>query len=539
MTNRPQRNRHTFSGRTTFETLLGAFTLMLVVVFASARPAQALPTVIATIPVGDHPDGIALSPDGTKVYVVNNFSLDVSVIDTATNTVIATFAHPGGNVGQPRDVAFTPDGTEIWVSGGGCVDCISIFSYPTNAPVATVTDVPGGGDWIGFLPDGSSSFVNNGCGGCGNLQKISTATNLVVSTLGWGNAGKGVAVAPDGSAVYGATYSGPRVHRIDPSTNGSTGSVLLSGFPGGLAITPDGGYVYVATSPNQVVVLDTSTMTLVDSITVGTSPYTVAISPDGSRAYVPNSGSDSVSVIDTASSNVVATVAVGDSPYRAAVNADGTRIYVTNHGSNTVSVILADETDPTVAITIPPEGVVYALGQVVLADYACADEAGGSGLASCVGDVPDGIAIDTASVGPKTFTVNAEDNAGNVATATHNYSVVYAFSGFFPPVDNLPALNAVKAGSAVPVKFSLGGNEGLSIFAAGYPVSRKIACDSSAPPDEIEQTVTAGSSTLSYDPSTNTYNYVWKTDKPWAGACRQLTVKLIDGTEHQANFKLK
>jgi YVTN family beta-propeller protein len=512
---------------------------MLVVASASPPAAQALPLVVATIPVGDHPDGIAVSPDGTKVYVVNNFSLDVSVIDTATNTVVATFANPGGNVGQPRDVAFTPDGTEVWVSGGGCVDCIRIFAYPTNAPVATVGGVPGGGDWIGFLPDGSFSFVNNGCGGCGNLQKISTTTNSVVSTLGWGNAGKGVAVAPDGSVVYGATYFGQRVHRIAPASNSSTGSAALSGFPGGLAITPDGGFLYVAIGPDQVAVVDTSTMTVGDTITVGTSPYSAAISPDGSRAYVPNSGSDNVSVIDTATNAVVATVAVGDSPYRAAVNADGTRIYVTNHGSSTVSVISVDLIAPTVTITTPLEGDVYTMGQVVLADYACADEAGGSGLASCVGDAPDGSAIDTGSVGPKTFTVNAADNAGNPASETNAYGVVYDFSGFFPPVDNVPVFNVAKAGSAVPVKFSLNGNQGLNIFSSGFPRSQQITCDASATLDGIEETVTAGSSSLSYDASTDRYVYVWKTAKAWANTCRKLIVQLVDGADHAAYFRFR
>jgi hypothetical protein len=57
----------------------------------------------------------------------------------------------------------------------------------------------------------------------------------------------------------------------------------------------------------------------------------------------------------------------------------------------------------------------------------------------------------------------------------------------------------VKAGSAVPVKFSLSGDQGLNIFEAGYPKSQQIACDSTATVDGIEQTVTAGSSSLSYD----------------------------------------
>jgi YVTN family beta-propeller protein len=307
-----------------------------------------------------------------------------------------------------------------------------------------------------------------------------------------------------------------------------------------MAITPDGGSLYVAMeSTSQVVVVDTSTLTVIDSITVGAAPHSVTISPDGTRAYVPNIGTDDVSVIDTAINTVVATVAVGLDPARAAISADGTRIYVTNTSSDSVSVISVDVTDPTVTITTPPEGALYTLGQVALAGYSCEDETGGSGLASCVGDVPDGAAIDSASVGPKSFTVDAEDNAGNVASATHDYSVVYDFSGFFQPVDNLPVFNVAKAGSAIPVKLSLNGNQGLSIFAAGYPKSERITCDASTSLDEIEQTTTAGSSSLSYDALTDRYVYVWKTDKAWASTCRKLTARLSDGTDHIAYFNFK
>ena len=112
----------------------------------------------------------------------------------------------------------------------------------------------------------------------------------------------------------------------------------------------------------------------------------------------------------------------------------------------------------------------------------------------------------------------------------------YNFSGFFQPVDNLPTFNVVQAGVGVPVRFSLGGDQGLDIFAAGYPVSAKIACGG-APQDAIEETVIVGASSLSYDAASDTYTYLWKTNKAWANTCRQLNIRLNDGTEHKANFK--
>jgi hypothetical protein len=194
---------------------------------------------------------------------------------------------------------------------------------------------------------------------------------------------------------------------------------------------------------------------------------------------------------------------------------------------------------PTITLTTPPQGAAYTLNQVVNADYSCQDEAGGSGLATCVGSVPSGSPIATASVGAKTFVVTASDNAGNATSLTHAYSVNYNFSGFFQPVDNLPTVNLAKAGSAIPVMFSLDGNQGLNIFAAGFPASQQINCESSSPASDIEETVTAGGSSLSYDPATDQYTYIWKTSTAWKGACRQLQLKLSDNTLHVANFRFK
>ncbi|HLF73139.1 MAG TPA: PxKF domain-containing protein, partial [Anaerolineales bacterium] len=155
-------------------------------------------------------------------------------------------------------------------------------------------------------------------------------------------------------------------------------------------------------------------------------------------------------------------------------------------------------------------------------------------------DEPDLLDYDT-SFKPPAQEAIYESNA--YRSSDHDPLVVginlfYDFTGFFPPIDNLPTFNVAKAGSGVPVKFSLDGDYGLNIFAAGYPKSEAIACPSSTDPvDNIEETVTAGSSSLSYDPLTDTYTYVWKTNKSWANSCRQLVILLNDGTFHRANFK--
>lgn len=120
----------------------------------------------------------------------------------------------------------------------------------------------------------------------------------------------------------------------------------------------------------------------------------------------------------------------------------------------------------------------------------------------------------------------------------------YNFSGFFPPVDNEPTLNTVngKTGKvAIQMKFSLGGDQGFDIFEVGYPSSTDISCPNQTKADAIEQTVattaTADEGTLKYDSATDQYTYTWNTKEDWKGTCRELNIKLDDGSEHKALFK--
>ena len=112
-----------------------------------------------------------------------------------------------------------------------------------------------------------------------------------------------------------------------------------------------------------------------------------------------------------------------------------------------------------------------------------------------------------------TVKVRVTDVYGNSASDEAQVNVIWAFAGFFSPIDNLPAVNLMKAGAAVPVKFSLGGGEGLEIFVSGYPKSSPIACNATEPVDAVDETLTAGSSGLGYDAATGQYRYTWKTDK--------------------------
>ena len=162
----------------------------------------------------------------------------------------------------------------------------------------------------------------------------------------------------------------------------------------------------------------------------------------------------------------------------------------------------------------------------------------------CAGDLTSAIvvtgSVDTNTVGFYALTYTVSDPSGHSDTKVRTVEVLpYNFTGFFAPINNLPTLNEMKAGQAAPVKFSLGGNQGFNIFAAGSPSSVQINCSTSAPIDPVEETETAGGSSLTYDAASDHYKYTWKTESSWKNTCRQLTVTLRDGTVHQANFKFK
>ena len=144
-----------------------------------------------------------------------------------------------------------------------------------------------------------------------------------------------------------------------------------------------------------------------------------------------------------------------------------------------------------------------------------------------------------ATYGLYTVTVTVTDKDGGVGANSALHTVIFNWAGFFSPVQNPPMVNGVKAGSSIPLKFSLGGFKGVDIFAPGYPISVQADCSTWAALDGGIPALNPGGSSLSYDPLTDQYNFVWKSDKSWAGTCRMVVVKLVDGTEHVALFSFK
>ena len=105
----------------------------------------------------------------------------------------------------------------------------------------------------------------------------------------------------------------------------------------------------------------------------------------------------------------------------------------------------------------------------------------------------------------------------------------FVFSGLFKPFAEPMQTNS---GRALPLKFSLGGYRGAEVFAVGSPASRQVSCTDGGASGPYVPTDTAGASRLTYDASSDSYAYTWKTQKDWAGSCRELLLEFVDGSRH-------
>jgi Tol biopolymer transport system component len=436
------------------------------------------------------------SPDGTKIAFLKavlggDAEVFVMNVDGSGQINLSNNqAHPD----QDLDPDWSPDGTKLaFFRGGGGLSEIWVMNADGSGQTKLSTSSTVGDGAPVWSPDGAKIAFTTLRDGNAQIYVMnangSGATNLSNNSAG--------DAFPDWQPVSDITP--PVVNVSFPSPNGQNGWFITSPVVG--SVTAD----------------DTAT---------GGSNITDIICTGATVGSVTGLGTPGASAQLTVSAEGVNNVSC------TAIDSAGNSGAAA--GSSNTATVQIDTVAPAILITLPANGGTYTLNTAVASNYSCSDAT--SGVAACVGPVANGANFSTSPVSAHAFTVNATDVAGNQAQATNNYNIIYNFSGFSPPVDNLPTLNVVKAGSAVPVKFSLSGNQGLSIFEAGYPKSQTIPCDSTAPVDGIEETATAGSSGLSYDASVDQYVYVWKTEKAWAGTCRQLVVKLNDGTSHQANF---
>ena len=184
-------------------------------------------TVIATIPVGTNPFLVAVSPNGSTVYVSNNSYTSpsngsVSVINTATNTVVATVAL-GSN--DPAGLAVTPDGSKLYVTNTGNV---TVINTATNTIASTIA-IPNSAA-IAISPNGATAYVLSG----NSVSVVNTATNAVVTIIPLGTSAIEATVSPDGTKLYVTELNNNAVAVINTATNTITSTISLPAGAGPL-----------------------------------------------------------------------------------------------------------------------------------------------------------------------------------------------------------------------------------------------------------------------------------------------------------------
>jgi hypothetical protein len=365
---------------------------------------------------------------------------------------------------------------------------------------------------------------------------------------------EGPAIAVDGANPYRiqqgscSPFVDPGATAFDTCAGSKTVTSSISGPGGATSVDTSvaGTYIvtYTATDGSHS---STATRTVI----VGTFPEDEVDQP-GSANVPPTlvlNGDDQITLeCGSAYTDPGATASVCGSPVTVTVtgaaNPNMPGVYTVTYSASANGFTTEATRIVTVQDTVAPVITLNGANPMQVGFGTVFTDPGATASDGCAGDLTSSIvvtgSVDTNTVGFYALTYSVSDPSGHSDTKVRTVEVLpYNFTGFFSPIDNQPAFNEMKAGQAAPVKFSLGGNQGLNIFAAGSPSSVQISCSSSDPILPVEETETAGQSSLSYDSTSNQYKYTWKTESSWKNTCRQLTVTLRDGTVHTAKFKFK
>jgi len=286
----------------------------------------------AAIPVGFYPVGTAVNPQTNRIYIANAGNDSVSVLDGASNTVIAT-----AQIGRlPCATAVNPMTNRVYVSNVNSNN-ISVIDGGTNAVIATVP-VGRGPCAVVVNPPNSRVFVGNYSDN--TLSVLDGNTNAIVATIPLPSLPAGVGINTVTGRVYVTNGFQSSITVIDATTNIGIAKVNVGSVPDAIGVNEATNRVYVGNYfGRSVTVIDGSNNTVIATIPVGIGPAGIAVDSGTNRIYTANYMSASVSVIDGSTNTVTATIPVGKIPNGAAVNPSTQRVYIPNSGGNSVSVI--------------------------------------------------------------------------------------------------------------------------------------------------------------------------------------------------------
>lgn len=263
-----------------------------------------------TIPVGQNPDGVAVSPSRNEVYVVNTGSKggngSISVIDAQTNRVTNTIPLQR----RPHFIDVAPTGKRAYVANSGS-NTVSVIDLDKRKQIAVI-GVGQGPTMTRLAPNGESLVVANTRSG--SVSVIDPRTLKVRSTWSGCPKASDTVILPDSSKAFIAC-------------SGSHFVMVL-----GLAQHPDKNHPHRRTLPDRELAL----------LFVGHTPVHLALKPDGGEIFVSNFGSDTISEINTSTNEVGGAYLVGSQPSYGIVGSDDSTLWVSNFNANTIGVYSID-----------------------------------------------------------------------------------------------------------------------------------------------------------------------------------------------------
>jgi cation/acetate symporter len=253
-------------------------------------PEVAIPALGGIIPVGKTPGFVAVSPNGRHAYIANRKAA-IDVLDTTSNTVIATIPQPG----RPYLPAVSRDGKRLFIPNHDTAS-LSVIGTDTNSVIAEIHVAPNP-HGVTFSRDGSRAYTANHES---NLVSVIDATTLeVLATIPVGTSPHSIAVHPNLPLVANANYDAGTVSVIDTATDRVVATVPVGSHPQDITWAPDGRFAYVVNEgSNTVTVIDARTNQVTATIPVGSGPTSIAVLPNGRQAYVSNLDSGTLTVLD-------------------------------------------------------------------------------------------------------------------------------------------------------------------------------------------------------------------------------------------------
>jgi len=182
---------------------------------------------------GPAPYSLAINRAGTLLYVTDQRANSVSVVNTATNSIVATV--PVG--ADPLAIAVSPNGSLIYVAdsgnGGASRSSVSVINAATNKVIHTIT-LGYNAYGVAFDSTGAFAYISNQAGnGNGIISVINTKTSSVIGTinLGYQQLPEWIAVTPDGTRAYIPDETTGQVSVIDLTTHSLISTFNVGGNP--------------------------------------------------------------------------------------------------------------------------------------------------------------------------------------------------------------------------------------------------------------------------------------------------------------------